>query len=221
MTTTFAILPVKRFDRAKQRLDPTLEPAQRQALAEAMVGDVLNALGRLSAIAGTIVVSGEPLALELAERAGAEMVRDDAEQGQSAAALLGIERALARGAERVVLVPGDCPALDPAELEAILDAPLPAPSVTVIPDRHRTGTNGLLLCPPTVIEPSFGPGSCARHRARGEQAGAMVRVEPVASLGLDVDTGGDLQALREALAARAGGAPRTRAALETVVSGSR
>ncbi len=34
-----------------------------------------------------------------------------------------------------------------------------------MPDRHGTGTNGLLLTPPDAIAPSFGPGSCERHRA--------------------------------------------------------
>ena len=67
-----------------------------------------------------------------------------------AAAELGIEAAAARGAERVLLVPGDCPALDPKELDALLDKRSPAPSVVVVPDRHGTGTNALLLDVDTI-----------------------------------------------------------------------
>ena len=83
----------------------------------------------------------------------------------------------------------------------------------MLPDRHGTGTNGLLLTPPAAIDPSFGPGSCARHVALAAAAGVSCRVEPLPSLMLDVDTGEDLAALREALSRIEGRAPRTRAVL--------
>ena len=41
-----AVLPVKRFGRAKQRLGSALGAAERRELAAAMVADVLAALGR-------------------------------------------------------------------------------------------------------------------------------------------------------------------------------
>ena len=63
-------------------------------------------------------------------------------------------------------MPGDCPALSPAELQELLDgAARPGREVVIVPDRHGTGTNGLLLAPPDAIAPSFGPGSFERHRA--------------------------------------------------------
>ena len=99
----------------------------------------------------------------------------------------------------VLLVPGDCPALDPAQLTALLQSVEPAPSVVLVPDRHGTGTNGLMLHPPTAIEPSFGPGSRERHTALAEEAGASLRVEEMPSLVLDVDTPDDLAAMREVL----------------------
>ena len=64
------------------------------------------------------------------------------------------------------------------------------------------------------MEPAFGEGSFARHAARARAAGAALQVADVRSLGLDVDTPDDLAALRRALAARPGGAARTRALLE-------
>ena len=53
------MLPVKRFDDAKQRLDKTLDAGTRKALAEAMVSDVLHALRRSERIDKVIVVTGE------------------------------------------------------------------------------------------------------------------------------------------------------------------
>ncbi len=82
-----------------------------------------------------------------------------------------------------------------------------------MPDRHGAGTNGLLLTPPDAISPSFGPGSCERHRALAHAAGAACRVERVPSLLLDIDTGADLDVLRARLAAHPARATRTRAVL--------
>ena len=214
---TLAVLPVKRFGQAKQRLADGVAPGARVALAQAMVTDVLAALTEVRELSGVVVVTGEPRAAELAERARAEVVADKRDLGQSHAALLGVARAAELRADRVVLVPGDCPALDPAELRSLLAEAPPAPSVVVVPDRHGTGTNALVLSGPRVIEPAFGPGSRDRHVAAAEAAGAAVEVREVRSLGLDVDTPDDLDALRAALAAHAGGAPATRAALERLL----
>jgi 2-phospho-L-lactate/phosphoenolpyruvate guanylyltransferase len=215
---TAAILPVKSFPRAKQRLGEALGGGDRRTLAAAMVGDVLAALGAVPELDELIVVTAEPRAAEAAGEAGARVVHDPEESGQSAAAGRGIEAALERGAERVLLVPGDCPALAPDELSALLERVEPPPSVVIVPDRHGSGTNALLLAPPRAVAPSFGPGSFSRHAAHARAAGAQVRVAPLPSLGLDVDTPGDLSALRAALAARAGGAERTRAVLDRLVA---
>ena len=142
---------------------------------------------------------------------GARVVSDTREAGQSPAAQLGLDAV--EGADVVLLVPGDCPALDPAQLTALLHSVEPAPSVVLVPDRHGTGTNGLVLHPPSAIEPSFGPGSRERHTALAEEAGASLRVEEMPSLVLDVDTPDDLAAMREVLERSRGGAAHTRGLL--------
>jgi 2-phospho-L-lactate/phosphoenolpyruvate guanylyltransferase len=81
--------------------------------------------------------------------------------------------------------------------------------VAIVPDRHGTGTNALLLAPPDAIGPAFGPSSCARHADRARRAGHEAAVEPVDSLSLDVDTPDDLAALAEALDREPHRAPAT------------
>jgi 2-phospho-L-lactate/phosphoenolpyruvate guanylyltransferase len=211
--TTFAVLPIKRLHSAKGRLDPAVSAQARRSLAVAMAADVLEALAQVGGLAGVIAVTGEEALARAATAAGAETVEDAHDAGQSAAAQLGIARALARGARHALLVPGDCPALDPAEVEALLAGVVAGASVAVIPDRHGTGTNGLLLTPPDVIAPAFGPNSFDRHVEAARRAGAAAHVERLPSLALDVDTAGDLAALREALAQAPAAAPRTRALL--------
>ena len=214
---TAAVLPIKTYARAKQRLSEAVGMPDRRALAEAMVGDVLDVLPSVPGLDRVIAVTAEPLAAAAAREAGADVVDDPHEAGQSEAALLGVRAALRLGAERVLLVPGDCPALDPREIAGLLDRQGRA-GVVIVPDRHGAGTNALLLSPPDVIVPSFGPGSFARHAARAHAAETKVRVAEVRSLGLDVDTPDDLRALHEALAGRPDAAPRTRALLARVLT---
>jgi 2-phospho-L-lactate/phosphoenolpyruvate guanylyltransferase len=250
---TAAILPVKRFPLAKQRLGESVADSLRADLTRAMVGDVLSALRDCPSIDATIVVTCESSVASAARYVGAIVVEDSApltgtgESGQSAAASLGLARALQEGFERALCVPGDCPMLDPDELTALLasrassadvadltaeppagaaiasasSASAPAASeVVIVPDRHGRGTNGLVLAPPDAISPSFGPDSCARHEQLAGDAGARWRIERPASLLLDIDTGEDLAVLRERLAGERVRAPRTRAVLGRTVAGA-
>jgi 2-phospho-L-lactate guanylyltransferase len=210
---TLAVLPVKSFDAAKQRLAPALASGSRQALAQAMFADVLASLRRVAELDAVAVVAADPAAEAAARGEDVRVLRDTAQAGQSAAASIGIAYALAEGFERVLLVPGDTPLLDPAEVASLLAAPRP---VSIVPDRHGTGTNGLVLSPPDAIAPSFGPGSLERHVAAAEAAGVPFAVAEVPTLMLDVDTGDDLSALAAALVERRGDAPATREALRRV-----
>lgn len=189
-----AVLPVKRFDAAKQRLGAGIDEERRHALVAAMLRDVLEAVGDARMIERTIVVSGEPAAQGLAHESGAEVVDDPDDAGHPEAALIGIAAAQAGGASCAVLVPGDCPLLDPRDLDRLLTA-VPDPYVAVVPDRHGTGTNALLLCPPDAIRPAFGEGSCERHLEAARSAGLPHGVERLDSLALDLDTPADLIAL--------------------------
>jgi 2-phospho-L-lactate guanylyltransferase len=201
---TAAVLPIKSFARAKARLGDAVRAPDRAELAAAMAADVLAALVAVEGLDDVVVVTAEPRAASAAEAVGAVVVHDPEEAGQSAAARRGVATAAARGAERVLLVPGDCPALAPDEVDELLATE--PPGVTIVPDRHGTGTNALLLAPPGALDPAFGPNSFARHV---ERAGAAGRVAELPSLALDVDTPADLATLRD----RADGAPRTRALL--------
>ncbi|HKZ14468.1 MAG TPA: 2-phospho-L-lactate guanylyltransferase [Solirubrobacterales bacterium] len=206
-----AVVPVKRFAVAKSRLDPRVEETRKPELVAAMVADVLEAIGAARLIERTIVVSQEPRAAELAAAAGADLLSDFDDSSHSSAALAGLAAAAAAGAGCVALLPGDCPLLDPRELDKMLTG-VPDPYVAVIPDRHGTGTNALVLAPPSAIEPSFGEGSRERHVAAARAAGIPYGVEELPSLGLDLDTPADIVALTMRVE-RGGGAKRTAKAL--------
>jgi 2-phospho-L-lactate/phosphoenolpyruvate guanylyltransferase len=207
-----AVLPVKRLGAAKQRLAAGLDAERRRELAAAMVADVLEAIGGARTIDRLIVVSGDPVAQELASGAGAEVVPDPEDAGHVEAALAGIARAEVEGAGQVVLLAGDCPLLDPRELDRLLTG-VPDRYVGVVPDRHGTGTNALLLSPPSAIVPTFGEGSKARHVEAARAAGIPFGVEELPSIELDLDTPADAIALTRELAKNPKRARRTAKAL--------
>ena len=206
-----AVVPVKRFAVAKSRLATGVEETRKPDLVAAMVADVLEAIAAARLVERTIVVSQEPRAAELAAAAGADLLSDFDDASHSAAALAGIAAAEAAGAGCVALLPGDCPLLDPRELDKMLTG-VPDRYVAVIPDRHGTGTNALVLAPPNAIEPSFGEGSRERHVAAARAAGIPYGVEELPSLGLDLDTPADIVALTMRVE-MGGGAQRTAKAL--------
>ena len=193
--TTLAVLPIKRFEHAKQRLGAVDE---RPALAARMASRVLAALADATALDRVLVVTGDPAAAAAALEHGAEVVDEPVLAGHNAAAELGIARVLELGAARVLLVPGDCPLVSPAELDGLLARHAGA-GVVVVPDRHGTGTNALLLEPPTAIRPAFGPGSRDRHVALAREAALPCSVDEVPGLLLDVDTPADLAEVERAL----------------------
>ncbi len=209
-----AVLPVKRFATAKRRLATGIDEERREAVVAAMLEDVLEAIGKARSIERTILVSGDPIAQEIAAAAAAtvDVVPDPADEGHVVAALAGIARAEVDGASCVVLLPGDCPLLAPRELDRLLTG-VPSRYIAVVPDRHGTGTNALVLSPPSAIEPAFGEGSCARHVTAAREAGIPFAVEELSSLALDLDTPADVVALTRELEAHPGRAPRTAKAL--------
>jgi len=212
---TLAILPLKSFAAAKQRLQEELTPSPRRALAEAMFSDVLIALRRAESVDETLVITADHGAQRTAGGHGA-VVLDEQERGHNVAAAKGIRVALERGFGRALLVPGDCPLLDPQQLDELIAHPTQPRSALIVPDRHGTGTNALLLTPPDSLKPAFGPGSCERHVSVAE-GGAATEVVDVPSLALDIDTPDDLDVLQATLATVHGNAAHTRGMLSQLM----
>ncbi|MGH2906843.1 MAG: 2-phospho-L-lactate guanylyltransferase [Solirubrobacterales bacterium] len=218
---TCAILPLKPFDDAKERLATGLDAGQRRLLAEAMARDVVAALGRTQTLGGLVVISAEPKAAEIAG-AQADAILEDAREGHSAAARLGVRWAIEHEFDRVVMIPGDCPLLDAGELDELLaKAADQRLDFVVVPDRMGGGTNALVIRPPDKVAPSFGPGSRERHLALGLAAGARTAAIEVPTLALDLDTAEDLVELAERVAGDEHDAINTEQAIATLLTDRR
>lgn len=188
-----AILIVARDPRgAKRRLRDVLAPDQREALSRAMLADVLAACrGTRSEV---LVVTESAAVARMARAAGAQVERTDA-RGTRACARIGINVVAERGANAVLVLPGDLPLLRTADVRRLLAAGA-KDGVVVAADRHERGTNALLLRPAGAMAALFGPASFGAHVDAARRRGLRVRTPRITGVRLDVDTADDLQVLR-------------------------
>jgi 2-phospho-L-lactate guanylyltransferase len=207
-------VPIKSLVNAKQRLAAALADGTRRTLVQSMFSDVLGALRRTEGVDAIAVVTDDTVAESLVSGDRVVVLPDGREDGQSQATRVGIEYAREHGFDRVLLLPGDTPLMNPVEVEELLmRSGRDEVAVAIVPDRHGTGTNCLLITPPDAFDPSFGPGSLERHVQQAREAGMVHRVEHVPSLALDVDTPDDLIALWQVIDDSQRGAQRTRGTL--------
>jgi 2-phospho-L-lactate guanylyltransferase len=196
LTRTWAIVPIRGIETAKTRLGADLDPEERSALVTELLERTLRATRDARRIAGTVVVTMDGVAAELARRHRAVGLVERA-PGLNAAIEAARSLAQARGATAVLVLPADLPAVSPAAIDELVEAAADAATgagagvVTLVPDHHAAGTNALLVSPPDVIAPAFGAASRARHAAAARAAGAHL-VELDGPLTLDVDTAEDL-----------------------------
>lgn len=202
------VVPVKRLAAAKSRLrDPAGDPAGHTRLALALTLDTVAAARAARRVRTVLVVSADRTVAATLTALGVEVVDDP---------LVGLNAAYDRGAlllrERdphtaVGALQADLPALRADELDAAVTAALAIGARAFTADAEGTGTTFLLAAAGVELDPRFGGGSAARHRATG--AVALDGRWP--SLRRDVDTAADL-----AEALRLGVGAHTRTALARV-----
>lgn len=197
----WALVPLRGLEDAKTRLGAELDPEERFELVVAMATRTLAAARDARGLAGTVLVTADPAAARLADDLGALTIVQRL-PGLNAALRESRAVAVRHGASAILVLPIDLPAISAATIEAVLaDAGthrVPGrPLVLAVPDRHGTGTNTLLVAPPEAIDPAFGEGSFAAHRAAAEAVGAVF-IRHDGPLTLDVDTGADLLAAEAA-----------------------
>src|SRR5271169_314398 len=86
------VIPVKDSAAAKQRLAPVLPAHLRQALALAMLEDVLAAVAGVPGLAGRILVTTDAEAERLAARYDCECMADGADAGHTGAVVAAARR---------------------------------------------------------------------------------------------------------------------------------
>jgi 2-phospho-L-lactate guanylyltransferase len=207
----WAVVPIKSFSMAKQRLASVLPSVARRHLAEAMAEDVLAALAASKELDGILVVTADADVARLAARFGARVSARNAEAGHTAAVTGAAHDLAAEGCTTMLTVPGDIPLLAPEDVAALVAAHAPAPAFTIAPSHDEHGSNAILCSPPAAVKLRFGDDSFRPHLAAAEACGITPRVVHLPRVARDVDQPEDLEAL---LRMRPGG--RTLEALSAV-----
>src|SRR5918995_2257882 len=191
-----ALIPVKGFRNAKQRLSAFLGSVEREALAEAMFRDVLRQVLRARGLFQTVVVTGDDKVAAIAGSLGARVIRENAETGETAAVDFARTSLEDAGCEAVLIIPGDLPLIRSGDIESVL-AQIPdcqiAPFALLIPSHDRLGTNALLLAPPDIIKLRFGYDSFRYHISQVSAQGLPVRCFENEHIALDIDEPKDLE----------------------------
>jgi 2-phospho-L-lactate/phosphoenolpyruvate guanylyltransferase len=190
----WAVVPVKEFTGAKQRLSPALSPEERRALATIMLEDVLDALSAVRELAGLIVVTIDPAATSLAVRYGARVVDDGAREGHTGAVAAAQRLLVREGRGGMITMPGDIPLLTSAEIAATLASHRTAPAFTIVPAHDDLGSNTIVCSPPDVVPLRFGEDSFHPHLAAARAHGIDPLVVRHAGIGMDIDNPVDLLA---------------------------
>ena len=196
--TIWAVVPIKDFAHAKQRLSGLLTPAQRQQLARTMATAVLTALADVPDLAGIAVVTVNAEAAALAQRFGARVITEGAEDGHTGA-VDGARRVLAaEGQAGILTMPGDIPLVTPDEVRAVLAATQPAPAFTIVPAHDELGSNAVLCNPAGSVPLRFGDDSYFPHLAAARHCGIEPTIVRLPGIGLDIDHPVDLRAFLRA-----------------------
>jgi len=188
----WAIVPVKPLRHGKSRLAEVLSQDERADLNQRLLVHTLDTLGIIPEIDQVLVVSRDPAALALARDHGARTVQENGSNELNLALTRATVVARSYITGSVLILPADLPLLTPEDVRAMLDKAVNPPVVVVTPDRHRLGTNALLVSPVGLIEYEFGPGSFQRHCQRALEKGARLEICELPSLALDVDMPEDL-----------------------------
>jgi 2-phospho-L-lactate guanylyltransferase len=191
-----ALMPVKGFRNAKQRLSPMLSSDARELLAETMFRDVLRQVRITRGLVGTFVVTADDKVAALASAAGAEVIREAEEKGETAAVDFARLELKSAGCEAVLILPADMPLVRAVDIERVL-ARVPqdatAPYALLVPSHDRLGTNALLLAPPDVIKLRFGHDSFGFHMSQMTTQSLPIRYMENEHIALDIDEPKDLE----------------------------
>ena len=191
--TIWAIVPVKPLRRGKSRLATTLTEDERAELNRHLLSHTLEVLKKTPEVEEVLVVSRDPKALAVARDHNARTIREDGAPQLNTALTRATAVAKLYTSNGVLILPADLPLISEEDVQKIIGAAKKHKRVVVItPDRHKEGTNALLVSPAGLIEYDYGPNSFERHCKRAEKAGAKLEICQLPSIELDLDLPEDL-----------------------------
>ena len=189
------LIPVKEFQRSKERLAPLYSEDARAALSAAMCEDFFGVVSQVHGVDRVYVVSKEYHALSLAKRLNWHIISEREQISESRSVDDASHICAGEGVTALLRLPIDLPLANPLDIESIFATMERARCAVLVPSRDGTGTNALLRSPPTLFGSRFGPNSFALHRAEAERTDAHLSVIRNEHIAWDVDEPDDLVGL--------------------------
>ncbi len=201
---TWAIIPVKSLQASKKRLAHILTAAQRSELIHHLLRHTLSILEQTTAVHQTLVISSDPLVLNLAWQYRAwtlaeSVATQELSHGLNAAISQATTWAVKQGAANILILPVDLPFMQVADVERMATAVQQAQQngwvqskgMAICTDKAGQGTNALFINSPGNFTFHYGPGSFQKHIAEAAHHNISVQIVAAPNLQFDLDTESD------------------------------
>lgn len=195
----WAVIPAKRFARAKTRLRGVLDGPRRGVLARGMFERVMDACAECRELSGTLVATDGDDVAALGVARGAAVLRDTGASARSLSSVIdhALAAVAARGATHALVIMADLPWLRGQDVRELL-AQLRRADLVLAPDRSRRGTSALgvrLNLLKLGVRTRFGhPDSLQRHVAEANRLHATRSIVHNPRVAFDIDAPDDLWA---------------------------
>ena len=187
---TWALVPIKTFDKAKSRLRSALSADQCATLARHMAEDVIAALQNAETIQGITVLGEEPAIAQFARELNCDFQTENSAADLSANLDAAAQRLKLAGIDTLLVLPSDLPMLRAADIDQLLSDH--AGGLSLCPASRDGGTNALVISPPGTIEFCFGEQSARHHLDAANVAELATQIFSRRALSRDIDTPEDL-----------------------------
>lgn len=188
------LVPQKAMDRAKTRLRAALDSEARISLAWQLLRRTLEVCQQVAEAEG-VIVDGPPELEVLTREFGAVLfpggiagMRKDVTEVASSPTL--------DPDQALLIVSSDLPLINVPDLEQVVKAWRSGYEIVLVPDRHRRGTNVMMVDRPEVFPyafgGAFGTGSFETHLTQAQGTDLSVTVLSLPALALDLDLPADL-----------------------------
>lgn len=167
----------------------------------------LSVLAKSTSIQKTLVVSSDPVVLNMANGAGAHGLDEGESDGLNNAVTRGVREAAGNRATGALILPADLPHIQLEDVEMITHAresraswePYGKASIHICSDTKRDGTNALLLGLPSQFVFQYGPGSFSKHLHEAARLGISTHIIRSPGLEFDLDTEEDWEKYRRGI----------------------
>lgn len=188
---TAAIVPVKTFSKAKQRLNLSTEKIE--ILCKLMLEEVLGTISKSNLIEKTALVTKDENAFAIGKKFGCMEILDEKELGVNNAVALADGYFLNDGFDASIVFPQDIPLMQPDDIQSLFNFKNSQRCALVVPSRKFDGTNALFRTPVNLMKTHYDEDSYKIHLSTAEESSASSALVLIRRIMLDVDEPSDLQ----------------------------